>query len=223
MRIVNHWSVECKGIIYRVVHTETGRSYIGATTKSLKERRIDHIQRAFRGEQGKLQKAIITYGPEAFIWTQIDTANSIDELAQKEKQYILKYNSKVKGFNSDNGGGLKKTVYQFRYNDRELLKSYKSLDCAANAVNADKRTISKAAIGEINSACGYYWSYSRIPKYRKDQRFKKVLQFTVDGILVYGFESIAQASLKTGVNRTSIAKVFRGERKLADGFYWKYL
>lgn len=220
---MNYWSVKCKGIIYRVVHTETGRSYIGATTKSLKERRMDHIQRAFRGEQGKLQKAILTYGHEAFIWTQIDTANSIDELAQKEKQYILKYNSKVKGFNSDNGGGLKKTVYQFRYNDRKLLKSFKSLDCAANAVNADKRTISKAAIGEINSACGYYWSYSRIPEHSNDQRFKKVLQLNCHSDKINQFQSVAEASKVTGINKSSIAKVCRGERKMAGGYFWKFV
>jgi predicted GIY-YIG superfamily endonuclease len=75
------------GIVYTVKCEITGKFYVGATTETIDDRKSDHNERVNRGESGKLQKAILTFGPEAFTWTQIDTANSVDELAQKEKEY----------------------------------------------------------------------------------------------------------------------------------------
>ena len=99
---------ECgSGIIYKAQNIENGSVYIGATTKSIYERMLDHIDRANRGESGKLQEAISTYGAEAFSWEQIDTASSVDELAQKEKGYVLEYDCKENGYNGDSGGGIK--------------------------------------------------------------------------------------------------------------------
>ena len=55
----------------------TGEFYIGATTNSIEQRKLDHQERANRGESNKFHEAISTFGTEAFTWQQIDTANSI--------------------------------------------------------------------------------------------------------------------------------------------------
>src|SRR5690606_3503241 len=107
-------------IIYKVKCEITGELYVGATTDSLRKRKLDHEERAKRGEFNKFHEAISTYGVEAFNWEQIDTASSNDELAQKEKQYVLEFNSKKDGYNSDSGGGFKKTVYQYQLKDGSL-------------------------------------------------------------------------------------------------------
>ena len=91
--------MKTKGIIYQVTHKESGESYIGATTKTMESRKADHVQKANKGLGGQFQEAIATQGPEAFVWTQIDTANTIDELARKEKEYIAKYNTRENGYN----------------------------------------------------------------------------------------------------------------------------
>src|SRR5690606_36495363 len=107
---------------------------------------LDHQERAKRGEFNKFHEAISTYGAEAFNWDQIDTANSKDELAQKEKQYVLEYNSKKDGYNSDSGGGFKKTVYQYQLKDGSLVNKYSNLSEAGKAINTTKQHISSACL-----------------------------------------------------------------------------
>lgn len=53
-------------IIYKVTKVTNRKVYIGATTKSIRERQLDHLERAARGQVGKLYEAIRTLGPEAF-------------------------------------------------------------------------------------------------------------------------------------------------------------
>ena len=62
-------------------------TYIGATKDDIGTRKRDHIQKANKETGHQFQEAIGTYGPEAFSWIQVDTVNSTDELARKEKEY----------------------------------------------------------------------------------------------------------------------------------------
>jgi predicted GIY-YIG superfamily endonuclease len=212
-----------KGIVYKVTHTESCKSYIGITTKSLDTRKKDHLKKSTKGKSYEFQQAISTYGQEAFKWEQIDTATSIDELARKEKEYILEYNSKEDGFNSDIGGGVQKTVYQYDKNG-VLVNSFSNLTSAGNAVNAAKSSVSQAALGFSLTCKGYLWSYSSIfPKHINDNRRKVVQQFSLEGKFVNEFKSVSEASKLTDCNKTSIAKTCRGERKSCGGFIWKYL
>ncbi len=147
-------------IIYKAQNEHTGEVYIGATTKSVRQRQLDHTECANRGENNKFHEAIDTYGPEAFTWTQIDSANTVNELAQKEKKYVIHYDSKENGYNSDSGGGIQKTVYQYAIEEGSLVNTFDCLESATCAVSSNKRCISSACLG-INKTCkGYYWSYS---------------------------------------------------------------
>ena len=44
----------------------------------------------------------------------------------------------------------------------------------------------------------------------------------LEGRTLYEYKSVAEASSKTGVNSSSIAKACRREYKTAGGFIWKY-
>ena len=129
--------------------------YVGATINSIKQRKLDHLERAARGQQGKLYEAFRTYGSEAFIWQTLDTAESINELAKKEKHWIQQYNSKVDGYNSDEGGGFKKTVYQYDIGSRQLINEFPDLTNAAMNCRASKQAISRAALSVNNEYAGY--------------------------------------------------------------------
>tara|TARA_R110000751_G_scaffold39719_15_gene94603 strand:- start:52755 stop:52997 length:243 start_codon:yes stop_codon:yes gene_type:complete len=72
-------------IVYQAYNAIDGKVYVGATRNSIKQRKLDHLERAERGQKGKLYEAFRNYGSEAFIWQTIDTAESINELAKKEK------------------------------------------------------------------------------------------------------------------------------------------
>ena len=61
-----------KGIIYKAQNRENGDVYIGATTKTVEERKADHIQKSEIGTGSYFQEAIGTFGPEAFSWEQIE-------------------------------------------------------------------------------------------------------------------------------------------------------
>lgn len=55
-----------KGVIYKVTHKESGKIYVGATNNSIHQRKLDHTERANRGEKGQFQEAIGTYGSRGF-------------------------------------------------------------------------------------------------------------------------------------------------------------
>ncbi|HEY9170306.1 MAG TPA: NUMOD1 domain-containing DNA-binding protein [Lutibacter sp.] len=164
-----------------------------------------------------------TYGAGAFEWIQIDTASSIDELAQKEKQYIFEYDAKESGYNSDEGGGFKKTVYQYNL-DGSLINSYCCLQDAGNAVNAMKQDISRASLSVNKLFKGFYWSYNftELFKPEPDARKKEVLQYAVEGNFVANYVSVAEASRQTGLSKTCISRACRGERTISGGFIWRY-
>lgn len=208
--------------IYKAQNLINGQVYIGATKNSLLQRKLDHIERANRGDKGKFQEAIATYGPEYFQWEQIDTASTTNELAEKEKQYIVTYNSKEDGYNSDAGGGFKKQVYQYSLNG-ELIAYHESLSCAAQAVNSTKKSIGNACLGYNKSCKGYYWSYLNKENFKlSDNRKKAVLQYDINGVLIAEYDSASEASRQSGLSKSCITRCCRGERKISGGFIWKY-
>jgi len=208
--------------LYKAENVENGWVYIGSTTSTVKKRQQDHLQKANQGQGHYFQEAIATYGAEAFVWEQIDTAETINELASKEKKYIIEYNSQLEGYNQDCGGGFKKFVYQYNL-EGKLVNTYNQLEDAANAVNADKKSISAACLGKIKTCKGSYWNYELLGEYSrpKDNRIKNVKQYDSNDRLLRSFSSIAEASEGTGINKSCIAKCCRGERKSAGGFYWQ--
>lgn len=216
--------MERNKIVYRVVHIETGKSYIGVTTRGLCERKAEHLKDMERNSPYPFHQAIATYGPDAFKFEQIDTANSTDELAKKEKQYISKYDSMENGYNLDCGGGFKKTVYQYNKKDGSLVNSFDSLDDAANSINSTKQHISRACLNVNNTYGGYFWSYDYKEPFepKKDERKKMVYQFDKDDNWVASYNSVAEASRKTGFSKSCIARVCRGEREQTHGHIFRY-
>jgi hypothetical protein len=212
-------------VIYKATNIITNMVYIGATTKSIEERRKDQIKKSKQGVTRKVYKAISTYGIEAFKWDQIDTALTIDELANKEKEYVLQYDSKVNGYNSDIGGGIQKTVYQYDTLTGVLVNKYSSLTDASATVGLNKQDLSSVCLSVNKASKGFYWAYDcyDIFPLAKDKRRKKVAQYTLEGKFFKEFNSVAEASKYSGCNKTSIAKVCREERKTCGGFIWKYL
>lgn len=77
-------------IVYLVTNKLTGEKYVGCTVKSLKYRIIQHtcfskIKSRF---YQKITEAINKYGIESFLFEEIDSASSKEELLEKERYYI---------------------------------------------------------------------------------------------------------------------------------------
>lgn len=212
------------GVIYTVKCEVTSEMYVGATTDSVQQRRLDHSSRAKRGEKHPLATAIATYGVDAFTWSQTDTAYNMDELARKEVETIKNLKETHTLLNGDRGGGIKKSIHQYSKNNGSLIASYSSLDEAAKSVNVAKTSISNACLGYNKSCAGYYWNYNLYDTYKgQDKRLKKVHQFAFpSGILLNTFKSVAEASRVTGVSKTCISRVCRNEREQSGGYKWSY-
>lgn len=210
-------------IIYKAVNTITDEVYIGATTKSIEERKEDHIQKANKKVGGYFQEAIGTYGPEAFTWEQIDTASNNDELAAKEVKYIFENNAVLEGYNSDRGGGIKKTVYQYNL-EGSLNTTFEDLTTAGNSINVRKQDISRACWSVNHTLGGYLWSYEYKEPFivEPDIRKKQVVQYNLEVEELARFVSASEASRKTGISKTCITRCCRQERKYSGGFIWKY-
>src|SRR5690606_3927493 len=138
-----------RGIIYSGFNNLNQKRYIGATTRSLEKRIWEHYDVAFTDKGSHFTNELFLYGIDEFDFEIIDTASSKDELAQKEIYYIDRYNTFHDGYNSDRGGGFRKTIYQFEINNPEPIATYQSLEEAGNSVNASPKTISNACLGTL--------------------------------------------------------------------------
>lgn len=94
------------GIIYKITCSANGKVYIGQTTETIEQRLERHFKMAYAEEKPKIkfQRAIKKYGKENFIIEEIDRASSKEELDEKEKSWIAKYNSIKSGYNTASGG-----------------------------------------------------------------------------------------------------------------------
>lgn len=98
-----------KNIVYKVTNLKNNKIYIGITQNNLAIRKSEHYREARYNEKwGKFTKfhnALLKYKEEDFLWEiQDDTANNKEELFEKEKYYIKKYNSFENGYNCTIGG-----------------------------------------------------------------------------------------------------------------------
>ena len=81
------------GSIYKIVFPN-GKHYIGLTTTSLEQRTKEHKNSAKKGDTYCIYKAIRKYGMvDTLELIEIDTADTIEELCEKEIGYIIEYNS----------------------------------------------------------------------------------------------------------------------------------
>lgn len=119
-------------IIYKVTNKVNGKVYIGQTTNTLEYRKGQHERSAKCTYRPSVyfHNALMKYGAENFTWEVIDTANSQEELDEKEMKWISIYNStdKNKGYNlklGGNGGGkcTESTLQKLRESTISLMKN----------------------------------------------------------------------------------------------------
>ena len=123
--------------IYKITNVINNKVYIGQVyNKSIEARFYRHVKEASPKNPIIVDRAIYKYGKENFIVEQIDTANSIEELNEKEKYWIRFYNSTDRnfGYNLTTGGDGGNTY---------LCKSKEEMDLI-------KQKISKANSGKNN-------------------------------------------------------------------------
>ena len=86
--------------IYKITNIQNNKSYIGQSIRPVEQRFHRHINDALNNIlDTHFARAIRAYGKESFKLEVIDTANTQDELNQKEQYWIQYYNTVEDGYN----------------------------------------------------------------------------------------------------------------------------
>jgi group I intron endonuclease len=145
-------------IIYRHIHNESGRSYIGLTAQTMERRWASHVSKAkdSRGGRWHFPNAIRKHGPQAFSHEVLQICFSLEEANQAEQFWIWTYNTRnpLRGFNLNKGGHTPHSIKKNPWNNPE----YRAKQCARiqklwkNPIwVAKNRAASKAALNTIES------------------------------------------------------------------------
>jgi group I intron endonuclease len=205
-------------IIYKITNKINGKIYIGQTTQSLRDRKNNHVADSKRNRKGrvasKISRAIQKYGITNFLFEEICTTNSIDELNNLECYYIGIYNStndKI-GYNLLNGG---------HQNGRHSEESKIKMSISSKKV--------------ADSVKGNHWNAGRIPTPEKTKKASyklqsednpnavAVIQLDKNGSFIKRHYSQAEAARSIGIdNSGNICLCCSGSLKTAYGFKWMY-
>lgn len=92
-------------LVYKITNKINGKNYIGITEKTLDERYAQHLAKCRQGDTRHLYQSMRKYGVDSFEISIIENnIQSLDELKQKEKEYVIKYNAYSLGYNMTEGG-----------------------------------------------------------------------------------------------------------------------
>lgn len=104
-------------IIYKITNLINNKCYIGQTIKTLNTRKLQHINTSKRNIEVShhLYSSFNKYGIDNFIFEEIDTASTIDELNKKESYWIEYYQSTNPnlGYNLKGGGWWSESILNY--------------------------------------------------------------------------------------------------------------
>jgi len=182
--------------IYKITNTDNGKVYIGQT-KDFSHRQACHIYDLKVGRhKNPYMQADYFINPNAFKYEMICQCNA-DELDDLETFYINKYKSADRryGYNMDSSAKGK-----------------------GKKAEETKRKMSECKIGN-KAMCGIKLSDEWKKHLSEAQPHKKRVKCIETEII---YDSFADASRKTGIDRTKIVSVCTGRRKSAGGYHFIY-
>ena len=126
--------------IYMIKNIINNKMYIGQTVNSLEERFKQHCNKIGK-RKSKFYKALEKYGKDNFIISLIEDKIPYEQINQKEKYYIQKYNTVKAGYNTSPGGDSK---YILEIEQNIIVKEYlegKSASIISQLYNVSEITI----------------------------------------------------------------------------------
>jgi len=136
-------------IIYKATNSVNNKIYVGKTINSLEKRMNEHLGAAFN-DNSKLyfHRALRKHGKENFIWEIIYECKNEDELNEKEKFFIKKFDSLNYGYNLTKGGDGGDTYSKLSEEQLAETKRKSSEAKMGHIVSVETRKkISEKAIG----------------------------------------------------------------------------
>ena len=233
-------------IIYKVTNIIEGKNYIGQTINSMNERKKDHINKALnQNSQTEFHKSLRKYGTHCFVWIEIDSAQSIDELNKKEQFWIKFYNTIApNGYNLMMGGFNKKMHQSSKIKMSQALrkhlwvKVYKynldlKLQCVFENIKEMKEKENiiyvpyKTKRNDFNcfERNGFIYSLDndikKITDFAKEIKRKLIVHFDKTGKQIQVFKNVYQAATALNIVDPVIYSICEGKTKrmMNDEFF----
>lgn len=202
-------------IIYKITNKINSKVYIGQTVRTLEERISEHR----RNKNCIMYKAFEKHGFRNFKFEIIDEASNINELNQKEINWINFYNclSPI-GYNQCEGG-CNTLGYHHREDSKQKMSEHKKGRYTKEEnhfygkTHTDKQ---KAKWSEQRK--GRVLSDEWKENLKKSHVTRKVKNLDTGEI----FDTVKEAGEKYSIEPTHITRVCRGKRKSTGGYRWSY-
>lgn len=203
-----------RGIIYKYT-SPSGKSYIGQTIDE-ERRRKNWFSPSYNYAGEAINRARAKYGRNAFTYQVIFTYSFHTKEDAKgvlnimESYYIEKYNTFVKGYNCDKGGGGAANYTQ----SKEAKKNIGLGSHRWQSTPEGKAKMSALRKGKTKKR-----------GYRLASKFIPIVQLSKNGELLNIFPSITDAASSISTNTrqcTNIINVCKGKRDTAGGYKWMY-
>ena len=206
--------------IYKIENLINGKIYIGKSI-DINYRLSNHKSESFNPQSNAydtaIHRAIRKYGLDNFSFEVIEECNR-SNLSEREKYWIDYYNTFKNGYNMTLGGEGRSMVDELQI--YELWDSGLSIAEISESTGHTKYTI--ILILKEYSAYNNKESYKRGRENTVKKTGKTVLQYDLLGNYVNKYNSTAEASKNTGINRFNIIGNLRGDQLSAGGYQWIY-
>ena len=227
--------------VYCHENKSNGKLYFGITKCSTRRRwgngrgyKTQHI----------FGKAIEKYGWDGFEHIILYTGLSEAEAKQMEIDLIREFRTQDRryGYNITAGGDdtpivrgedspVSRPILIFNL-DGSFDAEFPTLTEAAEYLGVSRGTVCEVARGNRGTTAGHFCMYKdecdnpckQPPRQFRDMsaKFKPVSQYDLDGTYIQSFDSIVEASAKTGIKRADISAVMAGRQHEAHGFQFRY-
>ncbi len=195
-------------IIYKITNIITGKIYIGLTIQNINTRFNHHIYEAKLGSTSYLHRSILKHGKENFKIEIVDTAESTEDLQNKEVYYINHFNTTNRkvGYNIAKGGSI--GLNGFKHSEESRRKM--SISSTGNKHSLEtKLKLSKFRKGKPLPELANI----KAQEYNK-RTSKVVIKINIDGS-IQEYESISETARQNNIDPKSLSSGLNNKR----GFY----
>lgn len=207
------------GIIYRAFNKISGKSYIGQSIQTLKQRKLQHYRTA-KNNVHKFANALKCYEPEVWVW-EILAEVEVDKLNEYELFFINDLDTYKNGYNSVLCGHHqipKVRTFEFYCPEFGIIKCTRK-ELRTNYIGAETTDMSVLYNLTSEKVLAYdKWVLAK----NKDRYYELVehLELTHD---VYGTFKLTRKEYKErfGIHKTGLSSLMVGRRKTYDG--WRLL
>lgn len=214
-----------KGIIYKITNNTNGKMYIGQSSLSIQEKKIQYQSIVKRTIENNLYprliiKAFIDEGFDNFTFEVLEEDVDEDKLNELEEYYIWKYKSFFYGYNKQIKSRRKKTNERIKkdikLDIRRLLLENKDLEYIMNKYP----DITKPMIQAINDGKQVHHNRIIYPinenlAYKKQRTFKHLSSEEVKAVqnilATDEKKTVYEIGKEYGVSGTAINKINKGE------------